>query len=390
MKKILRNHAIIEVYFLNKAVLLSILLENKFSYYKIEFYENNINLIVPLNKADKLVKCLKNNGIEAKIVERKGMIAQFNKIKKRPGILIGLLIMLTLTFFSSNIVWSIEISGNEKIPKEKILEALNEAGLELGSFIPNIDYDKLHNNVLMNLKEISWLSVNIDGNKAKVMVEETKKEENNSLPTYSNIIASCDAQIYSVIVSNGEKIVNIGDTVKKGDLLVSGVLDSQSLGVRYVESKAKIIGYVNKKIEVNLPLKTIKKIYTGNERIEIVYKLFNNISFFSFNYGNLPSNYDTIIKEENTGFFGITNIPCKKTITKYLEYCEEDYEYSIKEAVDVAFLELRDKLDICLENAELISKNVETHYDGENFYIFCDIYCLEDICENKTIQVNSD
>ena len=389
MKKIFKNYAIMEVYFSNKAILLSVLMQNNFSYYSIEANSKNIKLFIPLRKAEKLLKCLNSNNIKAKIVDKKGIVPKFNRIKKRPGILIGFLIMIVITFFSSKIVWSIEIEGNKNISNEKILSALNDAGLKLGSFIPHIDYDNLHNNVLINLKDLSWISVNIDGNKAKVTVEETKKEENESLPTYSNIIASSDAQIHSIIVSNGEKIINIGDIVKKGELLVSGVLDSQTLGVRYVDAKAKIIGYVNKKIEVSIPLKTIKKKYTGNERTSIEYKLFNNICFFSINYGNLPSNYDTIINEEYSNFFGITNIPYKMIITKHLEYYEEEYTYSMQEAVDLAFLELRGKLDICLKDAELISKNIKTNYDEEKFYIFCDIYCLEDIGEIKTIQVNS-
>lgn len=388
MKKSFRNKASILIESNNKAKILTILLQNNLSYYELEIKERTIILVVPLRDALKTVQCLNDEGFYAKIAEKKGFLVKLTGIKKRPGIILGIFIMLTVAFLSSKTLWSIDIEGNSKISDQEIIDALSESGFGLGVFVPSVDYDKLHNNVLMKLDELSWISVNIDGNRANVKVMETKKEEIGGKISYSNIVASDDAQISSIIVLNGEKITEIGKIVKKGELLVSGVIESQSMGVRYVDADAKIKGYVNKKIDIKIPFKNVKKVYTGNECSHIEYKIFNNITFFSINYGNLPLNYDTIIKKECVDFFGITDIPYEIHTTRYLEYYEQEYVYSLQEAIDIAFMQLREQMDIELKDAELISKSIKTSYDDDNFYISCDIYCLEDICEKNTIYVN--
>ena len=389
MKNIFKNQSSIKIFSSEKAKILSALMENNLSYYNFEISGDVIILTVSLFQLNDVILCLKRNGFKTEIEKKEGIITNLLKIKNRPGILIGIVFMLIVTLLSSKILWRIEIEGNINASNDEIISALEESGLCLGSFISGIDYDKLHNNVLMKLDSLSWISVNIDGNVARVKVEETKKEAERVQIEYSNIVASDDAQISEILVINGEKIINNGKVVKKGELLVSGVIDSQSMGVRYVDANAKILGYVNKKINITIPLKSLKKIYTGQEFIKKEYKIFNNISFFSINYGNLPMNYDTITKEETVDFFGISNIPCQVVLTKHLEYYEKEQIYTLDEAEDIALVELRNQLDFYLKDAELINKTINTSYDSENYYVDCEIYFIKDICEKNIVRVNS-
>ena len=45
----------------------------------------------------------------------------------------------------------------------------------------------------------------------------------------------------------------------------------------------------------------------------------------------------------------------------------------------MAFSELRYKLDGALLNAELISKKINTYRDDADFYVECELYCIENI-----------
>ena len=59
--------------------------------------------------------------------------------------------------------------------------------------------------------------------------------------TPCNIVASKDGIIHQPIVMEGELVVEVGDTVRKGQLLVSGIIEHQDTQiVRYVHARANI------------------------------------------------------------------------------------------------------------------------------------------------------
>ena len=68
---------------------------------------------------------------------------------------------------------------------------------------------------------------------------------------------------------------------------------------------------------------------------------------------------------------------------------EKEVEYTKSEAIELAFRQLRSELDILLAEAEIISKDVKTTFDGENVYLNCSLVCIEDICEKVEFKVEN-
>ena len=330
---------------------------------------------------------LSENGSDAKIVKNNGYIEIFSGLKGRLGLLIGFIFLLFALYFSSKIIWKIDISGNTNISDEEIINELAKSGLTLGTYIPNIDYATLHNKVLLSCDKLSWISVNITGNIASVVVKENVNIKPEKEPQYSNVIASSDGYIAEIKVINGEKVVSVGDVVKKGDILISGVIDSQSEGIRYEHASGEIYAYVNKTIKIEIPYESVKKVYTGKKYTEKSYKLYNFPIKFSSKYRNQSILYDKIIKKESLSLLGISDLPIEVISTTYYEYIEEPIVLSTQEAVDKAFVELRNSIDVILKNAELVSKKVETSYDENGFYIQCQLYCIENIAKEQEFYV---
>ena len=82
--------------------------------------------------------------------------------------------------------------------------------------------------------------------------------------------------------------------VKKGDILISGVLDSKSEGVRFVRADGIVKAYVKKNIYIKLPMKETVKHYTGVLYRDINIKFFSkNINIFK-KYRNQTILYDKI------------------------------------------------------------------------------------------------
>ncbi len=372
-----------------KNLAMNAILQNQLSYKRVEFTsDNSIQITVKASMAGDYKALFEGEGILASFGKIEGILAYLSNYKARFGLMLGVFMVILSVYFSSLFVWRIDIEGNEVLSKEEILSVLEESQCYVGAFIPKINYDSLHNNVILNSPSISWISVNIKGNVATVMVRENEKEKPQDNSEYANIVSKYDAQIVLVKLFEGEKKVFVGDMVKKGDLLISGIMDSQALGTRYVEAKGSVMGYVNKSLLIKIPLQYEKKVYHKDSYIEKDIKIFNKSIKFSLKGRNEEVFCDKIIKNNRVKLFGKIEMPIEITTTEYLPYESEIATYTYNEAVDIAFSRLREELDVALADAQLISKSIRTSYDSENVYIDCDLYCIESIGEKNTFYIN--
>ena len=368
---------------------MDVILTNSLVYKKARICDNeNLEITIFAKHEEKFKYLFESNSIEAIYSDNVGFFAKLSRYFKRYGFIIGALFLLLCVYLSSLFVWRIDIEGNSTIDDEEILDILEECGISLGTFIPKINYADVHNEFLLKSENIAWISINISGNVAKVLVRENLKQNDEKKSTYTNVISKYDAQIHLVKLYNGEKVVINGDIVKKGDLLISGIMNSQSQGVRYVHADGIVMGYVNKPINVKIPFKNEQKVYTDKEYTEKSYKIFSKLINFSLKYRNYGELYDKIEEKEKVTLFGKIQLPIEVYTTTYKEYEIVSVEYSYSQAVDIAFAELRAQMDVALENAELISKNLETSWDDEYLYITCNLYCLENIAELSEFEVN--
>lgn len=368
---------------------MNVILINSLCYKKAKILDNSsLEITIATSSVGRFLNVFQDNGIHAQIGKSTGIFAVAERYKRRWGLIVGALLLILSLFSSSEFVWRIDIDGNLKVPDEKIIQCLENVGFGIGTFIPFVDYDTLHNEFLLECEDIAWISVNIVGNVANVMVRERIPEAEKNENTYSNVVAKCDAQIVIVKLYNGEKVVSVGDIVHKGDLLISGVIDSKSQGVRYVHADGIVNAYVNKTIDVKIPFNTTEKVYTGKVYKNRSVKIFSKSLNFFNKYRNYEEFCDTIETKERLRLFGTVILPVEITTEKYYEYEYRDRTYTTEEAVDIAFMQLRSDMDEALKDAELISKSVKTSFDNEYFYIECNLFCLENIATIVEFQVN--
>ena len=140
----------------------------------------------------------------------------------------------------SSFIWGIEISGIEI--DENTVHNLYENGLKIGMLKNMVDVDAVRSKMMTNMPEIAWIGINIIGSKAEVEIKERiQKPDIVEKDKPYNIKAKCDGVITRIEVKQGMPLVKQGDVVTKGQLLVSGVLESSVVGVRLVPSSAIIL-----------------------------------------------------------------------------------------------------------------------------------------------------
>ena len=186
-----------------------------------------------LRIAKRGIKC------KVKIIEKKGLLFHTKKYINRTGFLIGLLSFFAILEILSNFVWIINIEGNKRISTEEILNSCKKIGITECMLKCKINNKYDAQRLLLEQKELAWGSFNLEGCILTVNISETEVSDKQESESPSNIKASFDGKISKIDVTTGNVMVKVGDTVSKGDLLVSGVVEKFS-STLFVHSKGTI------------------------------------------------------------------------------------------------------------------------------------------------------
>ncbi|MGP4042403.1 sporulation protein YqfD [Gracilibacillus sp. D59] len=184
-------------------------------------------------------------------------------------LLIGFFIAIAVIFFLSNIVWRIDVSGLDEEIETKVMQQLEEYGIEEGSFQWNIDSPAtIQKQLLTDIPELLWIGVKKNGSAfhlegvEKTIVEKEEEEE------AGHLVAKKEGVIEDLFVSKGQPLVSTNDVVYQGDILVSAYLneseeDDDEKG-RPVAAEGEVIAKVWYKSEVTVPLDNQYLVLNGN------------------------------------------------------------------------------------------------------------------------------
>ncbi|NLU24481.1 MAG: sporulation protein YqfD [Clostridiales bacterium] len=186
-----------------------------------------------------------------------GFLARF---RRRYALLIGLGLCVLLLFGGSFFVWDFDVTGNETVTDEQILRALEAYGIGIGTPGLSIDQEDLRNHVLLELPDVSWLAVNVRGCTAHVqVVERVRSPAIVDRDTAANVIAVKDGLVTKVEALDGQAQVLVGGTVTKGQLLISGVVDSTRQVYRLLHGMGSVWARTWYELSVRVPLEVTEK-----------------------------------------------------------------------------------------------------------------------------------
>ena len=198
---------------------------------------------------------------------------------------------------------TVEVEGNQSVTTAEILTELRRQGLGVGAYGPGLDADEVGRRALMNLPGLSWLSVNLHGTRAEVLVREAvETPESVDGTELGDIVARASGIITGIDALSGEARFAVGDTVVEGDVLISGsvVLDApmyserENLGTMEVRAQGQVYARTWRTLTAALPLEAPVKAYTGEEHSRWALTLFGRrIDFFGKSGISFPE-YDKI------------------------------------------------------------------------------------------------
>jgi len=325
-----------------------------------------------------------------RIIKKKGLPFIVNKYKRRKTFMLGVVLFIVIINLLASFVWDIEISGNKEIRTADVLQKLEVLGVKPGVFKYGIDTDRVAKALVLEIKELSWVSFEVRGTRAKLFIEE-RREPPSLIPKNipCNIIAERDGLINTIVVKSGQEAVKEGDTVLKGQLLVSGVIENEHdpEQKRLVHSIAEIKARTWYEGNSTANIKTVEAVRTGNVKKLYTLVLFKNKIKLPLNNSIDFQNYDKVELKKVLQVGENLILPFGVIVEKYYENKLIDKELSVDEAKKIAKENALKKLiKIIPDDAQIINTNVD-YTQREEGVITANVIveCMEDIGITKEI-----
>lgn len=255
------------------------------------------------------------------------------ELLRRPVLVFGLLSVLFMSFFLQSFVWVIEVRGTESLHPKQILRALEEQGIRFGTRAAPIDSQETKLQMLSALPRIEWLAVNRRGGKLTVTVLEREEipAEKDGRP--GNIVAVRDGIIEDFSISEGMRLVQRGEAVEQGQLLVSG-LEDYGLYLRGVQAKGEIYGRTWHTSTVVIPKETYEKVYEEASWKGISLVLGRKRINLCGSSGILPTSCDKMVSTKTLTILGYT-FPLRLELETYRKYSIRAGQRSAEESEDL-------------------------------------------------------
>lgn len=259
-----------------------------------------ISAVVWVRRRDlnKLVICAEKFGSKVKTVQRTGIYWISVSLLRRPIMLIGITLILLISWWIPTKVLFVQVEGNTNIPTRLILEKASECGITFGAKRRDVRSEKMKNSLLASIPGLQWTGINTYGCTAVISVQErSEPEQISSEPGVSSIVADRDGIIYSCTVTRGNQLCAVGQAVNAGETLVSGYTDC-GIKIQATRAEAEIYAKTIRQLTVKTPLDyTIK----GD--------LFNTVKKYSLIIGKKRINFS---KDS-----GICTATCDKMYSQY-------------------------------------------------------------------------
>ena len=313
-------------------------------------------------------------------VSWKGTPFFLGRMRRRYALWVTLALGLAALVYSSFFIWDFQVEGCETVSPQEILRALERHGVGFGTYGYAVDSPELRNLLLLEMPQLSYIAVNVKGCRAYVQVRErVPAPEIVSQREPGNTVAAKDALVTAIQPWDGEKQVLPGTTVREGQLLISGVVQNDFGGVRYLRGMGKVYGRTWYTLQCRVPLTKQVKTYTGDEKVRRAVLIGKKRINFYFSSSIPGDTYDKIVSQDKWTLPGDVALPVTMVTERLRPYTLTERERAQEEAVILAEKVLSARLEDAMEEGEVLDRDVTWQTEGDTLLVTLSAECLEQI-----------
>ena len=221
--------------------------------------EIRLRAVTARSQLPRLREVLTRTDAALTVVRTEGAPEVWRQYRRRYVLLAAVLVLAAVLALGSTHIWDFQVTGNDTVPTETILRTLEKHGVALGAR-SRIDQEALRNQVLLELPDVVWLTVNMRGCTAHVQVVERQRPPHLYADgEIANVVAARDGLVTRIQALDGEAQVMVGSTVTAGQVLISGVVDSDQRGYRLLHGMGQVWARTWYELSVSVPLTVQEK-----------------------------------------------------------------------------------------------------------------------------------
>lgn len=274
------------------------------------------------------------------IVKRIGLPFCIYRMGKQKGVILGFVSGIMLMYGLSLFLWDISFTGQSYYTEEQLLSYLNTIQIHTGIPIHKINCQDIEEQIRISYPNIGWVSTELEGTKLSISILETRLPTKKTLDDNAcHMIASEKGKIVNIVTRQGVPLVKKGDKVKKGQILISGVLGLQNDdGTLKKKEGVHADGDIQLRTtqSITFTCDRIYKVknYTGYEKKILELKLFNKKIYFlnPLKGFDKAKKYDIIANVCNVSVSKSFILPLSYGQTCYRQYEEVEARYTLEQA----------------------------------------------------------
>ncbi|WP_079910544.1 sporulation protein YqfD [Paenibacillus sp. 32352] len=305
----LRGYVLIEIRGGQLERLINALSEKKMSVWDIRIVdETHAEMFIVVKDYFRLRPLLKETGCRVHVRTRHGLPFLLDKLEKRKIFAIGIIGFVIGLYMLSSVIWQVRVEGNELISTQQVLEAAKEQGIYKLQWKYRLkNPDVMSRAMQSKLPGTAWVGVEVHGTHIIIKVVEATVPDKQPLLNPRHLVASKSGMVTYILAEKGRPLVKTNTYVKKGDILISGILGDE-VNRQTVVASGEVRGLVWYSPKVEVPLVQQYKVYTGEVK-ERSYLVFGNRALQLTGYGKTGFEQFETIPERKTLQIGTYNLP---------------------------------------------------------------------------------
>lgn len=308
------------------------------------------------------------------LLEKHGMPFFFQRNQKRKAFFLGSFLFLLLLYLCSLFVWDIRVEGNHYHSSETILETLETFQVSDGMLKKDLNCQKIAAQIRESFPNVVWVSAKIEGTCLILEIKENEDsfhaaDKQTAQEKSWDLAAPKDGVIVQMVTRCGMPLVQEGQEVKAGEILVSGRLeilnnDAQVQRYEYVGADADITIQTRYAYYDEFSLSHPEKLYTEEIKNYRMFRIFGKEFSLYHRRKETAEIYRCITPVYLTSSFCL---PISYGTITVVPYRKQTAVYKKEEAEEIARIHLQTFLEHLVKSgAEICSKEIRTQIrDGK-------------------------
>lgn len=201
--------------------------------------DDSYTMCISLKSFFEMKDIVRKTSTRVVVLKRIGLPFYLSGMKKRWFFPAFLIVVAVLFLVSQLFLWNIHIQGNQGISEESVLQLLETFEIKKGILLRKVDTEFLEKEMRKAFPSITWISVYLEGNSLTLNIKENDKPIPEEKETQEklhkegfleeekgmDICANKAGRVVSIVTRTGTPLVQAGDMVDVGDVLIWGVVE---------------------------------------------------------------------------------------------------------------------------------------------------------------------